>query len=152
MAVIIACIENHRDPEIDLLCRKYLQRLDKMHPVKLELLPAAKVREPENQKLKESETIEKLCRNNDTLILCDERGKNFTSEAFASYLQNELNHARGNLILAIGGSYGFSQNLLKKYAAIRLSDMTMPHHLARVVLVEQVYRAFTILKGTGYHH
>lgn len=152
MAIIIVCIENHKDPEIDMLCRKYLQRLEKMHPVRLELLPAARIKDPAAQKVKESEAIEKLCRPNDKLILCDERGKTFTSEKFARFLEKELSHSRGNLILAIGGSYGFTPEMLSKYNSIRISDFTLPHHMARLVLIEQVYRGFTITKGTAYHH
>lgn len=150
--IIIAAIENHRDSEIDLLCKKYLQRMEKMHPVKLELIPAAKVKDPIQQKEKESASIAKICKKNDLLILCDERGKNYHSLEFAQFMEKEMNLSRGNLIFAIGGAYGFTKEILDANLKMRLSDLTFPHHLARLVLVEQVYRGLSIIRGTGYHH
>lgn len=150
--IVIAAIENHKDAEIDALCKKYLQRLDKMHPVKLELIAAARVKDPQQQKEKESAAILKLCKKNDTLILCDERGKNYHSLEFAQYIEREISHSRGNLIFAIGGAYGFTPELLSQHLKLRLSDFTFPHHLARLVLTEQIYRALSIIRGTGYHH
>jgi 23S rRNA (pseudouridine1915-N3)-methyltransferase len=67
-------------------------------------------------------------------------------------IEGELSNIRGKLIIGIGGAYGFTQEALKNYPSIKLSDLTFPHHLARLVLIEQVYRAYNIQKGTGYHH
>jgi len=150
--IVIAAIENHKDSEIDLLCKKYLQRLEKMHPVKLELIPAARAKDKLQQKEKESAAIEKLCKPNDQLFLCDEHGKNHHSLEFAQMLEKELSHSRGRIIIAIGGAYGFTEDILIKYRKIRLSDFTFPHHIARLVLVEQIYRAFSIMHGSAYHH
>lgn len=150
--IIVAAIENHKENEIDILCKKYLQRIEKFYPIKLELLPAAKTKDPLQQKEKESLTISKLCRKNDILVLCDEHGKNYRSLEFAQYLEKEMSTLRGNLIFAIGGAYGFSDELRSTHVKIRLSDLTFPHHLARLVLVEQLYRAFSIIKGAAYHH
>ncbi|MBL7813309.1 MAG: 23S rRNA (pseudouridine(1915)-N(3))-methyltransferase RlmH [Bacteroidetes bacterium] len=152
MSLLILAIENHRDNEIDILCEKFIKRMQGNMSASLELLPAARVKIPEEQKIKESETILKYCKPGDQLILCDERGKTFTSKEFATYIDNSLSQSRGRLIFAIGGAYGFTEDLLKSNLSIRLSDFTFPHHLARLVLCEQLYRAFTILKGTGYHH
>lgn len=150
--IVVAAIENHKNPEIDFLCADYLKRCAPMHTVKIALLPAARTPDPEIQKIKESETLRKFMKAGDTLILCDERGKSFTSKGFAHYLDKTLSQSRGKIVIAIGGAYGFTETLRNEYPSIRLSDWIFPHHLARVVMTEQIYRALTILKGTGYHH
>jgi 23S rRNA (pseudouridine1915-N3)-methyltransferase len=150
--IIIAAIENHKNPEIDALCNDYVKRCSPMHAVKLELLPAARTPDPEVQKAKESETLLKLMKPGDTLILCDERGKSFTSRGFSTYIEKTLSQSRGKLIFAIGGAYGFTEAMRNQYPCIKLSEFVFPHQLARLVLSEQIYRALNILKGTGYHH
>lgn len=152
MAIIIAVIENHKNKEIDSLCSEYLKKLTGTFATKLEILPAARVTDPGLQKIKETETVLKLSKPGDKLILCDEHGKNHNSLSFSKMIESELATIRGKLILAIGGAYGFTQDALKQYPSIKLSDLTFPHHLARLVLIEQVYRAYNIQKGTGYHH
>jgi 23S rRNA (pseudouridine1915-N3)-methyltransferase len=152
MALLVACIENHKDPEIERLCAKYMQRIEKLHPMKLELIPAARVKDAQQQKEKETASILKLLKPGDELILCDERGQTFNSMAFAKFLDKEFSISRGRLILAIGGAYGFTDEALQRYRKIKLSDFTFPHHLARLVLVEQLYRGLSILKGSPYHH
>jgi 23S rRNA (pseudouridine1915-N3)-methyltransferase len=87
-----------------------------------------------------------------TLVLMDSRGKEFSSEQFAKFLGDYQDRNPLPLVLAIGGADGFSAET--KAAAqhvISLGKMTLPHELARVILLEQVYRAFTILKGHPYH-
>ncbi|MFN5250318.1 MAG: 23S rRNA (pseudouridine(1915)-N(3))-methyltransferase RlmH [Bacteroidota bacterium] len=152
MALLVACIENHKDPEIERLCAKYIQRIEKLHPMKLELIPAARAKDAQQQKEKETASILKLLKPGDELILCDERGQTFNSMAFAKFLDKEFSISRGRLILAIGGAYGFTDEALQRYRKIKLSDFTFPHHLARLVLVEQLYRGLSILKGSPYHH
>lgn len=152
MALLVACIENHKDPEIERLCAKYIQRIEKLHPMKLELIPAARVKDAQQQNEKETASIQKLLKPGDELILCDERGQTFNSMAFAKFLDKEFSISRGRLILAIGGAYGFTDEALQRYRKIKLSDFTFPHHLARLVLVEQLYRGLSILKGSPYHH
>jgi 23S rRNA (pseudouridine1915-N3)-methyltransferase len=150
--ILIAAIENHKNAEIDALCADYVKRCGPMHSVKLELLPAARTPDPETQKAKESETLLKLMKPGDTLILCDERGKAFSSRGFSAYIEKTLSQSRGKIIFAIGGAYGFTEEVRQKYPCIKLSEFVFPHHLARLVLTEQIYRALNITKGTGYHH
>ena len=150
--ILIAAIENHKNAEIDALCADYVKRCGPMHSVKLELLPAARTPDPEAQKAKESETLLKMMKPGDTLILCDERGKAFTSRGFSTYIEKTLSQSRGKIIFAIGGAYGFTEEVRKQYPCIKLSEFVFPHQLARLVLTEQIYRALNITKGTGYHH
>ena len=152
MAIVITAIENHKNKEIDLLCADYIKKLNGPYATKLEILPAARVTDPAQQKIKETETLLKLCKPGDKLILCDEHGKLYDSISFSQMIEGELSNIRGKLIFGIGGAYGFTQEALNNYPSIKLSDLTFPHHLARLVLIEQVYRAYNIQKGTGYHH
>ena len=86
------------------------------------------------------------------LVLMDSRGRQFTSEQFAKFLADHIDRNRFPLVFAIGGADGFSDEAkLSANSMISLGNMTLPHELARVVLLEQVYRAFTILKGHPYH-
>lgn len=86
------------------------------------------------------------------LILLDESGKEFTSVQFADWLGRKLNTSK-NLCFVMGSAYGFDDSLKKKATQlISLSKMTLPHQLAKVVFIEQLYRAFTILKNEKYHH
>ena len=152
MSILIAAIENHKDSAIDDLCEKYLQRLNGPWKTTLQRLPAARVKEPDKQKQIETETFQKLIKPEDVVLLCDENGKTLTSNAFSNLIQTKLDTLRGRLIIGIGGSYGFTQEFIKMHNCIRLSDMTLPHHLARLLLCEQLYRAMSIQKGSAYHH
>jgi len=148
----IVAVENHKNPAIDSLCQEYIKRLQTIHPVSIQLLAAAKVPDPQQQKIKETESVLKLVKPGDTLILCDERGKTTTSPAFSKWLETQLSQSRGKIIFAIGGAYGFTEQAIAQYPGIKLSDWVFPHHIARLVLIEQIYRAFQIQRGTGYHH
>jgi 23S rRNA (pseudouridine1915-N3)-methyltransferase len=87
-----------------------------------------------------------------TLVLMDSRGKEFSSEQFAKFLGDYQDRNPLPLVLAIGGADGFGPEAkASAQHIISLGKMTLPHELARVVLLEQVYRAFTILKGHPYH-
>lgn len=87
-----------------------------------------------------------------TLVLMDSRGKEFSSEQFAKFLGDYQDRNPLPLVLAIGGADGFSaETKSSAQSVISLGKMTMAHELARVVLLEQLYRAFTILKGHPYH-
>jgi 23S rRNA (pseudouridine1915-N3)-methyltransferase len=87
-----------------------------------------------------------------TIVLLDSRGRQLTSEEFAHFLQTHQDRNPQPLILAIGPADGFSDAARKSAAAtLSLGKMTLAHELARIVLLEQVYRAFTILKGHPYH-
>lgn len=92
-------------------------------------------------------------KDSDEVILLDENGKEFSSEEFASKLEMYLNAGKKRLVFIIGGPYGFSQSLKKEYVnKISLSKLTFTHQMVRLIFVEQIYRAASILKGLPYHH
>lgn len=152
MSLTILAIENKTDPEIDKLCAKYIKRISGIHKVELKKLPAAKLKDPEAQKKKETDTILACIKPGDVLILCDELGKEFTSRQFATFLEKEFSQLRGKLVFAIGGAYGFTEEAKKNHPSIKLSKFVFPHHLARLVLIEQIYRGLSIQRNSPYHH
>ncbi len=105
------------------------------------------------QKQKEGELTLKYLQNSDVLILLDENGKEFNSVAFSEFIQKQMNSGIKNLVFVVGGPYGFSDEMYKRAnGKISLSKMTFSHQMVRLFFVEQLYRAFTILKNEPYHH
>lgn len=152
MGIHIYFIENHKNPHIDALCEDFSIKTKGIFSFHLVKIPGAKSTNPEDQKIKETQSIEKRLKPNDYLILCDERGQSFRSPELTQHIQKLLNHSRGDLIIAIGGAYGFSEEARKKYPTWKLSDLVFPHHIARLIVSEQLYRCSQIAKNSGYHH
>lgn len=103
---------------------------------------------------KEGDSILKAVRQNDTLLLLDERGESYSSVQWAAFLERQMvvNPGR-DITFAIGGAYGFSEKVYKRAdGMISLSRMTFSHQMVRLIFIEQLYRAFTIIKGEPYHH
>jgi 23S rRNA (pseudouridine1915-N3)-methyltransferase len=114
---------------------------------------AGKGIQPNQQKQKEGEILLKLVKSEDVLCLLDEKGFSFTSTQFAKHIEKKQLAGVKSWVLVIGGAHGFSEEVYARAnEKIRLSDMTYPHDLVRIVLLEQLYRAFTIIRGEGYHH
>ncbi|MET3502976.1 23S rRNA (pseudouridine1915-N3)-methyltransferase [Mucilaginibacter rubeus] len=135
---------------------KYVKRLK--HYTKLELaeipeLKNTKALSPEQQKAKEAELILKKITPLDFVILMDEKGTEFTSSQFAAYINKKEVTTSANLIFIIGGPYGFDTSVYQRANdKISLSRMTFSHQMVRLFFVEQLYRAYTIMKGEPYHH
>ena len=107
----------------------------------------------EQIKAKEGDPILKSIRPADDVILLDEHGKEFTSTGFASFLQKKMALEGRDIVFIIGGAYGFSEEVYKRSnSKISLSQMTFSHQMVRAIFAEQIYRAFTIMKGEPYHH
>ena len=105
------------------------------------------------QKQEEGEKLLQKIEPTDHLILLDEKGKEFTSRAFARQLEGLMVQSVRQVIFVVGGPYGFSEAVYKRANnKISLSKMTFPHQLVRLVFLEQLYRAMTILKNEPYHH
>ena len=101
----------------------------------------------------EAEKILKALNKEDHLILLDENGKSFSSMAFAKWIEKKQVSGIKNLVLLIGGPYGFHESLKQRSVGkVSLSEMTFSHQMVRLFAIEQIYRAMTILKGEPYHH
>ncbi len=107
----------------------------------------------EQQKVAEGKLILQQVENSDLLILLDEGGKMFTSREFAQYFVKTTLSGVRRAIFVIGGPYGFSQEVYSRAnAKVSLSPMTFSHQMVRLIFIEQLYRAQTIIKGEPYHH
>ena len=156
MKIKLLAIGKTDDKNLLQLIDVYQKRLQ--HYIKFELEIIPDIKNVKNlsevqQKEKEGELILKKLQNTDQLVLLDDKGKDFTSIEFSKYLQKKMNAGIKQLVLVIGGPYGFSDAVYKKsQGKISLSKMTFSHQMIRLFIVEQIYRGFTILKNEPYHH
>lgn len=134
----------------------YEARLKHYLPFEYHILPDiknAKNRSNDQLKNKEGELILKKLDKGDCLILLDEKGKEFSSVKFADYLEQLFQQNHRRIVLLIGGAYGFSEEVYERAnAKISLSKMTFSHQMVRLFVLEQLYRAMTILRNQPYHH
>ena len=144
MKIKVAWIGKTKDSAIDALTAEYLKRLTRYGDV-------------EGISLKDETALLKLCGREarplrHTLVVLDSRGKQLSSEEFAEFLGNYQGRNPLPLLFAVGPANGFSTEIRQEAnLLLSLGKMTLAHELARVVLLEQLYRAFTILKGHPYH-
>ena len=135
---------------------EYIKRLRHYIPFEMEVIPDVKKTGNltfEQQKAKEGERILSNDFSGKEMHLFDEKGKMFSSKEFARFLEKKMLSGLKELVFVIGGPYGFSDEVYKKAdTKISLSRMTFSHQMARLLCVEQFYRAFTIIKGEPYHH
>ena len=104
-------------------------------------------------KQKEGTLILSKLENGDEVILLDDKGKQYSSLAFSNFIYNKIMNRSKNLVFIVGGAYGFSDALYERTnSKLSLSKMTFSHQMVRLIFKEQLYRAFTILKGEKYHH
>lgn len=104
-------------------------------------------------KVREGELILKNIRPSDDVILLDERGKEYSSVELAKVIQDKISYTGKDMVYIIGGAYGFSEAVYQRAdSRISLSRMTFSHQMVRAIFVEQIYRAFTIMRGEPYHH
>ena len=138
------------------LIEDYKKRLNFYIKFNFEIIPdlkKVKNLSEDQQKEKEGVLILKAINSADVVVLLDENGKQFDSIAFSSYLQKHMNSGKKQLVFVIGGPYGFSESVYKRaQGKLSLSKMTFSHQMARLFIIEQIYRGLTILKNEPYHH
>lgn len=134
----------------------YVSRLKHYIPfsvVEIPELKNASSLSKEQIKTREGELILKNVRPTDDVILMDERGRQYSSIEFAKVLQDKISYIGKDIVFVIGGAYGFSDDVYKRAdSRISLSRMTFSHQMVRAIFAEQIYRAFTIMRGEPYHH
>ena len=135
--------------------QQYQKKLRPYLRLSIDEVPASQHRKSGNKDSIREET-QKILQKVDSLeqtIFLDEKGKGLSSEEFASFLEQQMNSGISSMTFVIGGAYGFQQELLPDSAKkIRLSEMTLNHQMVRILFLEQLYRAFTIIRGESYHH
>lgn len=134
----------------------YASRLSHYVPFNIREIPELKnvsSLSREQVKEKEGELILKAAKPGEKLVLLDEKGKEYTSVQFAKEIETAMTNGGRDLTFVIGGAYGFSESVYSRAdGKISLSRMTFSHQMVRTIFAEQLYRAFTIIRGEPYHH
>ena len=166
MKIKIAWIGKTKEPALQALTEEYLRRISRYVPIEgialrdesalLEICgraPSAKLSgKSSSSKISSVQRRQSGGVGKSTLVLMDSRGKEFSSEQFAQFIGDYQDRNPLPLVFAVGAADGFDEHTsAAAQFTISLGKMTLAHELARVVLLEQVYRAFTILKGHPYH-
>ena len=144
------------DKHFVALIDDYVERTKHYLGFEVEVIPDLKNNKnlsEERQKEKEGELILKALQPADYVVLLDEGGKEMRSVEFAQYMRHKMNTVSKRLVFIIGGPYGFSEKVYQMAAEkMSLSRMTFSHQMVRLIFVEQLYRALSILAGSPYHH
>lgn len=157
MKIRFLAVGRLKRPAFTEVAQDYIQRIQKYHRLEIVEIPEEGVKQKSDVDAvlqKESRRIEKYISPHSYLIALDEKGSQFSSVDLAWELGQRFNDSSfREIIFLIGGSYGLDPALKAQAKLLwSLSKLTLPHHLARVLALEQIYRAFTILRNVPYHH
>ncbi len=156
MKILLLQIDKTQDSYISQGVETYVTRLQNYARVEIQTInvpKAVRQRSQNEQKTEEWRLFMQVITPEDQLILLDENGKQFTSMEFSKLIAQKQNASTKRLIFAIGGPFGFDEKMYERAnSKLSLSKMTFSHQMVRLFFVEQLYRAFTILKGEKYHH
>ncbi len=156
MKITLLCIGKNKDSCWLDVMENYSKRINQYQQFNIDYLPDVKTGKksiPEQIKKEEAKKILSKVKKEDTVILLDEKGKAFTSYAFAKTIEQQQNQSIKSLVFIVGGAYGFSEEIYAAYPTkMRLSDMTFSHQMIRLFFCEQLYRAFTIIHNHPYHN
>lgn len=155
MKIVLLCAQTGIDPWLEAVEKIYISKLVHFADFSIHRLKSKKI-DRENKEIRlrsDSELIMSFLTKDDFVVLFDERGKCPTSEIFANDLQKILNSGKKRIVYIIGGPYGVDENVKNRaQAKISLSNLVFNHQIAESVILEQIYRAFTILKNLPYHN
>lgn len=147
MKLVILSVGKEKDEISEDLIRHFEVRLLRYLPVEWLYIPHDVTKE------KEGEKILSLLKKEDYVVLLDEKGRDIKSEALAELIENRMVDSVRRMVFIIGGAYGASTSVIDRANYIwKLSSLVFPHMLVRVIVLEQLYRALTIIKGEKYHH
>ncbi|MBO4560569.1 MAG: 23S rRNA (pseudouridine(1915)-N(3))-methyltransferase RlmH [Bacteroidaceae bacterium] len=134
----------------------YTERISRFVQFEIQVIPDlrnTRNMEPAVQKVREGESILKLLQPSDDVFLLDDKGREMSSPELAQWLEKRMAQSSKRLVFIIGGPYGFSADVYNRVPGrISLSRMTFSHQMVRLIFVEQLYRAFSILNNLPYHH
>ncbi len=154
LRIRVVAIGKDKDPWVTEGSEHYLKLLSRYANVQIDLLPGLKSTSslsPDEIKKREAQRFDKALGSSRFIALSD-RGKRHDSRSFARWLQKQQSISGGSVTILIGGPYGLHEHLLARAETIlSLSELTFSHQLVRLVLLEQIYRGFSILAGSSYH-
>lgn len=152
MKIKVLWVGKSRDPWVKSAIEEYAGRIRRYCPLELIDIRDEKGAEAEEVRRRECERVEKHISPTATLILLDERGEQLDSPGLAALVGRQRDNGAAEVVFVIGGAYGFSEEFRARGKLLALSRMTFTHQMVRTFLLEQLYRAFTILRGEPYHH
>lgn len=156
MKMVLCSVGKPDEPYVKAGILEFTQRLNKYVKASWHLIAAPKNAGNMSEldlKKAESQLILSFLQKEDYLVLLDERGKQFSSPALAQFIQQRANESTKRVVFLIGGAFGVDETIKQRANLIwSLSQLVFPHMLVRLILCEQIYRAFTILKNEKYHH
>lgn len=156
MKIVLLQTGKTTDKHISEVADLYASRIKKYSAFEIITLPELKNTKnvPVNeQKIKEGKKVIQSVSTDDYVVLLDERGKEFRTIEFSGWIEKTFMTSGKRIVFVIGGPWGFSEEVYDRADfRISLSKMTFPHQLVRLLFLEQLYRAFTIIKGEPYHH
>lgn len=156
MNIKLVSVGKTDDKALEMLIQNYIKRLTRYINFEFVVLPDLKNRKNtpiEKQKKQEGDLLLAHFEKSDIVVLLDEKGMQFTSIDFSKYIQKKMLSGIKRLVFVIGGPYGFSEAVYQcANQKISLSKMTFSHQMVRLFFVEQLYRAFTIIRNEPYHH
>lgn len=156
MKTLLLVVGRTVDPHFIASINDYMQRIKHYMSFDMEIIPELKNTKnitTEQQKEKEADLLLKSFQPGDHIVLLDEHGKEFRSIEFSQWIQKKMICVNKRLVFVVGGPYGFSQRIYNQAnEKISLSKMTFSHQMIRLIFVEQIYRAMTILSNEPYHH
>jgi 23S rRNA (pseudouridine1915-N3)-methyltransferase len=156
MKVLLLMIGKTNQENLQQLIQDYMSRIQ--HYMNFESIIIPELKNIKNlsiaeQKEKEADLILKQIEIQDDIILLDEKGKQYSSTAFSVYLEKKMSSSIKRMVFVIGGPFGFSKRIYDRAnGMISMSPMTFSHQMIRLIFVEQLYRAMTIIRGENYHH
>jgi len=156
MKITLLCVGKTDEEYLQKGIAKYASRLKHYVPFEMVVIPdlkQAKNLTEKQQREKEGQAILKHVRPADMLVLLDEGGKALRSVEFAAFFEKQMLNSVSHIVFVVGGPYGFDEAVYhRSNSLISLSKMTFSHQMVRLFFVEQVYRAFSIIRGEPYHH
>ena len=152
MKIRVLWVGKSRDAWVKEAITEYAGRLKHYAPLEISEVRDEKGAAAEEMRRRECERLEKQIPPGAVLVLLDERGEQMDSPALATFIGKQRDCGTGEMVFAIGGAYGFSEEFRRRGRLLALSKMTFTHQMVRVFLLEQIYRAFTILNNEPYHH
>jgi len=156
MRITLLTVGKSTDSHLIKLQEEYQNRLKYYIPFEMTVIPELKNTKNlsiSEQLEKEADLILKQLETSDEVVLLDEKGIQFTSVGFSDYLSKKMLASHKRMVFVVGGPYGFSDRVYQRAnGKVSLSAMTFSHQMIRLIFVEQLYRAMTILKGEPYHH
>lgn len=156
MKIILTSVGKTDDRFLAQIIEEYRKRVNFYIPFEVKNVPDVKNTKnlsEKEQRVLEGNAILKTLQAGDYVVLLDDKGKQYSSTEFAQFIEKKMHSTAKRLVFVVGGPYGFSDEIYARAnEKLSLSRMTFTHQMVRLVFVEQLYRAFTILRNEPYHH